>query len=145
MVLGSSTLFVVYACTFPPLRKPGPNIDLPVIPSTKYSLRELDQAIALATGIITLIYSAYDAYKSWILSDWDRYLYWRRLCNSHIESGFLGASEASLWKEQLSEFDSHVKEVLQAPETMPFVRAIEEVDQRQDQEFTQMFCGDYSL
>lgn len=58
-----------------------------MVPRTGYSIREIDQAVALGIGISTLLLSIYELIRNWGFSVDDEFEEWRRRCIKDIDLG----------------------------------------------------------
>ncbi|KAF2256559.1 hypothetical protein BU26DRAFT_24460 [Trematosphaeria pertusa] len=92
-------------------------------PRTGYSLSELDQAVALSAGVLTLILSIWDALASWRLSRWEKYRAWRANCDRYMQDDVFEESEISDLKRELDILDQEMREILDAP-SRPGMRAV---------------------
>lgn len=61
--------------------------NLTVLPQTPYSVRDIDQAVALSIGIITLLLALLDVLKNYRFPITDEFQYWKNRCLEDIEYG----------------------------------------------------------
>jgi hypothetical protein len=92
------------------------------VPQTGYSVAELDQAVALSAGVLTLICTICDAHSSRQLSAWEEYQEWRSSCENLLdegvldeEEGVLNEDEALKEKRELENIVQREEEILSAP------------------------------
>ncbi|KAF2687583.1 hypothetical protein K458DRAFT_386399 [Lentithecium fluviatile CBS 122367] len=86
-----------------------------VVPQTSYSITELDQAVALCAGILTVMFTMYEALNSWRFTAWENYRRWRSSCEILLEEDVLETNEAERWKTKLRIMAEREKEMLNAP------------------------------
>jgi hypothetical protein len=82
------------------------------MPSTPYPIADLDQAVALTAGILTVLISTTDAYSSRGLSDWEAFEDWRQRSLLFLDAKVLGDEEAAVWKREMDTVDGKVNEML---------------------------------
>jgi hypothetical protein len=85
------------------------------IPQSGASVTELDQAIAMGAGVLTLACSIIEAILSWRRSGWEKYNEWRMNCANLIEQGLLSEEETLRWKEYLENIVQWERELLDTP------------------------------
>jgi hypothetical protein len=82
------------------------------MPSTPYPISDLDQAVALTAGILTVLISTTDAFSSRGLSDWEAFEYWRQRSRVFLDAKVLGDEEAAVFKSEMDTVDEKVNEML---------------------------------
>lgn len=100
-----------------------------VVPLTGYSIAELDQAVALGAGILTVGCTIYDAIQSRKRLPWEEYQILRSYCESLIEAGSLGAGETADYVEKLRIMAEQEEQLLGSSVNMLTV-----LQQKQDEE-----------
>jgi hypothetical protein len=86
--------------------------DFPFMPSTPYPIGDLDQAVALTAGILTVLISTIDAFSSRGLSEWEVFEDWRQRSRLFLDAKIIGDEEAAKWKGEMDTVDGKVKEML---------------------------------
>ena len=111
-----------------------PFLKILAVPRTEYALKELDQAVALGAGILTFIYSIYEALISNMLSPWERYWKWKSDCEVLLEEGLLGESETGRWKTELQVMTQMERQILDAPTSTELLAMMERARREHDEE-----------
>jgi hypothetical protein len=78
------------------------------LPQTPYSIGDIDQAVALSVGIVTLLLSIRDIIQDFNFPIDDEFEYWRIRCVRSIESGDTKV-EVARWKQSLEALDKMSK------------------------------------
>jgi hypothetical protein len=79
-----------------------------ILPRTGYSIREIDQAVALGVGIVTLLLCIHDIIQGYRFSIDDEFEGWTRRCIMKIELGD-GDVEMARWTTELDRIDKKAK------------------------------------
>jgi hypothetical protein len=79
-----------------------------VLPQTPYLIGDIDQAVALSIGIVTLLISIRDIITDFNFSAKDEFEYWRVRCLENIELGN-AEMEVARWKQELEVIDRKAK------------------------------------
>ncbi|KAH3941353.1 hypothetical protein HBH70_205720 [Parastagonospora nodorum] len=93
---------------FSPKRPEGSESEFQWVPHTGYSIREIDQAVALGIGIATLLLSIYDILRDIRFSPDDEFEFWRSRCIKNIEAGYTEI-EITRWRNELDRIDTQAK------------------------------------
>lgn len=86
------------------------------IPETGYAITELDQAVALGAGLLTVTFSTFETFMSRRLGDWERYHRWRLSCETLPEEGILQDDVTTRLKEMLRKMEEQERKLLCAPD-----------------------------
>jgi hypothetical protein len=133
LVMVLSSILVLRLSETENLRQGG-SPDRFFVPPTEYSITELDQAVVLSAGVLTLICTIYEAYVSRQLSAWERYQEWRADCEGLLKEGLVDEEEALKWEGELQAMARQEEEMLSTPTRTVILATMEQTKkERKDQ------------
>jgi hypothetical protein len=104
----SSLGFGFYSCAGDICGDDKPSVRRRMFPRTGYSIREIDQAVALGIGIVTLLLCIFDIVQGYWFSVDDEFKGWSRRCIEQIESGNADV-KINRWTMGLDRIDKKAK------------------------------------